>query len=559
MDLRVARWLLLSVVALSVPAFASQATISGVVKNSSGVPQMGALVQVFAYQTSRVLTVFTDARGFYSVNELVPGAYDVKVSAPSFLPTLRENISLRSGANMVVNVTLNTLSDAIRLLPSKQGAEEEDDWKWTLRSAANRPILRMKNGQPVVISNGVEDQRLKAAVAFVAGTDSEGFGASSDLSTTFKVERSMFQTGLLSFTGDVGYGPGATVLRTSYSHHMPNGSNPEASLTVRRFATSPTMALPEAALEALTASVADSFNVAGFIDLRFGTEFQAVQFVDRVDAVKPFGTIDVHLSPDSVLEYQYATSMPNMRHWKGFDSAPADLSESGPRMSLSNGRPVLERARHQEVSFSRRFGNTAVQTAYFNDYIRNAALTGVGEVGSRSEVLPDVYSGTFSYNAGNLDTSGVRLVVERRLANGLTASVNYAFGGVLDLEHDHLTLAEVRSGIGTSYRHSVATKLAGTLKSSKTQWIASYKWTNGTALTPVDVFNSGPGQADSYLNVFIRQPLPGSSFIPGKLEALVDLRNLLAQGYQPVFGPDGQTVYLVQSARSVRGGLAFVF
>ena len=36
-------------------------------------------------------------------------------------------------------------------------------------------------------------------------------------------------------------------------------------------------------------------------------------------------------------------------------------------------------------------------------------------------------------------------------------------------------------------------------------------------------------------------------------------RNLLAQGYVPVIGSDGHTLYLVQSARSVRGGVAFVF
>jgi hypothetical protein len=557
----VGKLLLLFTVALSVPAYAAESSISGQVKSSAGVPQMGALVQIFPYNTARVLTVFTDAKGFYAVNQLLPGAYDVKVTAPSFLPTMRENVSLRSGANLVVNLTLNTLSDAIRLLPAKQGTQEDDDWKWTLRSAANRPILRMKNGQPVIISNGAEDHPLKATVAFVAGSDGEGFGATGDLSTTFNVERSMFQTGLLSFAGDLGYGPGpgATVLRTTYSHQRTDGSTPEASLTLRRFASSPTTAVPEAALEAMTVSVGDRMNVAGFIDLHFGTEFQAVQFVDRVDAVKPFGVVDVHLSPDAVLEYQYATAMPNMRHFKGFDSAPADLSESGPRMSLSYGRPVLERARHQEVSLSRRFGKTSVQAAYFHDQLTNAALTGVGDVRGESEVLPDVYSGTFSYNAGNLDTNGMRLVVERHLRNGLTATVNYAFGGVLDIDKDHLTLAEARSGIGEKYRHSVSAKLSGTLPRAKTQWITSYKWSNGNSLTPVDLFNSGPGQTDGYLNVFIRQPLPGASFIPGKLEALVDVRNLLAQGYQPVLGPDGQTVYLVQSARSVRGGVAFVF
>ena len=36
------------------------------------------------------------------------------------------------------------------------------------------------------------------------------------------------------------------------------------------------------------------------------------------------------------------------------------------------------------------------------------------------------------------------------------------------------------------------------------------------------------------------------------MEVLMDLRNLLAQGYVPVMGRDGRTVYLVQAARTVR-------
>jgi hypothetical protein len=70
------------------------------------------------------------------------------------------------------------------------------------------------------------------------------------------------------------------------------------------------------------------------------------------------------------------------------------------------------------------------------------------------------------------------------------------------------------------------------------------------------MFNSSPGQSDPYLNIFIRQPIPA---LGGRIEALIDIRNLLAQGYVPVLGQDGQTVYLVDSARSVRGGVAFTF
>ena len=43
------------------------------------------------------------------------------------------------------------------------------------------------------------------------------------------------------------------------------------------------------------------------------------------------------------------------------------------------------------------------------------------------------------------------------------------------------------------------------------------------------------------------------------MEVLADVRNLLAQGYVPVIAQDGHTLCLVQSARAVRGGLAFVF
>jgi hypothetical protein len=108
--------------------------------------------------------------------------------------------------------------------------------------------------------------------------------------------------------------------------------------------------------------------------------------------------------------------------------------------------------------------------------------------------------------------------------------------------------------------HSVAAKFAGEIPGCRTRWITSYKWTSGTGvITPVDMFNASPGQADPYLSVFIRQPIPGTSFLPGKIEALVDVRNLMSQGYVPMLGKDGRTVYLVQSARAVRGGLAFNF
>jgi hypothetical protein len=174
------------------------------------------------------------------------------------------------------------------------------------------------------------------------------------------------------------------------------------------------------------------------------------------------------------------------------------------------------------------------------------------------QVLPDLYSGTFSYQGNDFSTRGMRVVLQRKLLSDLTATLDYSYGGALELRQADVQLQDARNWIHSQSRQSVAAKFSGTLPKVKTRWIASYRYTGDHALTPVDEFNRSAGRADPYLNLCLRQPIP-ASFLAGHMEILMDLRNLLAQGYVPVMGSDGHTVYLVQSARSVRGGVAFSF
>jgi hypothetical protein len=229
-------------------------------------------------------------------------------------------------------------------------------------------------------------------------------------------------------------------------------------------------------------------------------------------------------------------------------------------VSLASFSPALERAHHQEISISRRIGRTNLQAAFFSDRVSNTVLTGVGvETAGTGEMLPDVDSGTFSYQGTTLDTNGVRLLLQRKLTSDLTATVDYGYGGVLELARPDAELQSARQSLMTAHRHAVSAKMNGKLPGCRTRWTTSYGWVSGRALTAVDMFNSSAGQSDAYLNVFLRQPLPGFSFLPLHMEAMLDLRNLLAQGYVPVMGQDGRTVYLVQSARAIRGGVAFIF
>ena len=138
--------------------------------------------------------------------------------------------------------------------------------------------------------------------------------------------------------------------------------------------------------------------------------------------------------------------------------------------------------------------------------------------------------------------------------------MSYAYGGVLALSEPGVNWTDLHSSIFTARRHSLTGKLGGTIPSTHTRWSTSYKWTSGAnALTPVDYLDPSAAQADPYLEIFIRQPIPGTAFLPGHMEALIEIRNLLAQGYVPVAGSNGRTLYLVQAPRSFRGGLAVTF
>jgi len=545
------------IVGLSLPAWGGTrpGEISGYVYNPSGLPQMGAIVEIIG-AAAQTLTVFTDVAGFYSATDLVPGFYSVKVSAPSFLPAMVEKIGLKAGTSVRVNVTLSTLLNAMRVGPLRNGTDD-DDWKWTLRSVANRPVLRVFDGPPTE----QQTHDLKASLSFLAGSAADGYGSGSEMSTGFSLERSIFSVDRIGLSGNVGYGDGlpAAVLRAMYSHRLPDGTGPTMAVTMRHFAPSDPN-LHYASLQALALNAGENIALGDVLELKFGSELQTIQFLGRVTAFRPYGSADLHLSPNTLVEYAYATSLPNTQAQKGYDSAPADLSEADPRVSMNNFQTRLERAHHQEVSLSHRLGKNSVQFAVFSDRVANTALTGAGEVTAAGGfLLPDVYSGTFNYAGDTLDTRGLRVVLERKFSSDLTATLDYAYGGALDLTKPDVEIQQARQWISTQRRHALAAKLSGTLPKSHTHWVASYRWVNGAALTPVDMFNSSPGQSDPFFNLFLRQPIPTMGFLPAHMEALVDVRNLLAQGYVPVMGQDGQTVYLVQSARAVRGGVSITF
>jgi len=196
----------------SAASWAAPAAVSGIVRDAQGVAQMGALVQVLAGNSSLVGTALTDLHGRYLIANIVPGKYEIRASAALFVPSMRGNLQLRPGARAVVNLTLNAMFDAATWLPAERRKADEpsDDWKWTLRSAANRPILRIfdENGDVVVMSSSAAEYARPADKARASVSSGDGGFGTGGIHNVFEMDRAMPDGSDVQLRADLGASTG---------------------------------------------------------------------------------------------------------------------------------------------------------------------------------------------------------------------------------------------------------------------------------------------------------------------------------------------------------------
>ncbi|HSH17642.1 MAG TPA: hypothetical protein VLD18_16500, partial [Verrucomicrobiae bacterium] len=236
--------------------------------------------------------------------------------------------------------------------------------------------------------------------------------------------------------------------------------------------------------------------------------------------------------------------------------AALETLDSFPAVMMRDGRPVLDAGRHSEAALEHMMGpNTRLVAAVFHDQSNHTAVFGRGRAGG--DFFHDAFFNGFSYDGGNSGAWGTRVAYQRKIGTDMEVTAMYSFAGALVADEVSESSADLRSGLTTAKRHSFATRVSTRLPRLGTRVAASYKWISGPIVSRHDAAGESALQLDPYLNLQVRQPLPGILF-SGRLEAVADFRNLLAQGYVPVSLRDGSIV-LMPTFRSFRGGLNFQF
>jgi hypothetical protein len=245
-----------------------------------------------------------------------------------------------------------------------------------------------------------------------------------------------------------------------------------------------------------------------------------------------------------------------------------DESRAGawlPEFSLRSGQLVMQRGLHQEIRWQRRTDVSGMSVSFFADSIRNPVLEAQGHfAGGNSTLAPtialmDNASGLLRAAGPSFSSQGIVASVEHRLPRGNNVRLSYANGNALVMPVLSRPV-EMAQALGAAHPRRVQTysiSLSGTLDGTGTRWRASYRWQPEDTVTEVAPY--AEEAAEPYLNLRLRQPIHISRDGSSSFVALLDVQNMLAEGYRPYILSDGSVLVFAQSQRGIRGGLAFTF
>ena len=285
----------------------------------------------------------------------------------------------------------------------------------------------------------------------------------------------------------------------------------------------------------------DEVAISEMLSAVYGVELQATDPSVKARRVRPRWGLRMRPHPGYEVAFIRTKSMP-----RNFRTVP---SESGEELSYSS--PFLHpfgskmrlgqtEATHTEMTVDHEFGNGSLLAvgAYSDEFAPGRAWAAAG---SRS-IVP-------------VSSKGIRVAYGRPMGNSIHTDLGYTFGG--GAKWGHGTFSPTPGNY-----HVMVARLKAQANSSGTRVAATYRYISGDSLTIIDPYqeyfeSSAPG-----LSLMVTQSIPYvGRFIPGELEAQLDVHNLFDQHRFDLTDATGEPRHseFLQTPRSLRGGFRLKF
>jgi hypothetical protein len=513
--------------------------ITGSVRDSGGLPVVGALVIVMASNPSMSQRMaLTDSRGSFSIPNLFAGEYSVKVTMPRFLPALKSGIQVNAGHGATLIVNLQNALDVVRRAVSGDKTQP-DEMLWTMRSSrSTQPILRLLGTDPGKTTSTDDNtpdyygyfQLYSKSVETSTGTED---GVGSRFSLTMPLDgRSQFTfAGQYSEQPSQPRGFGASYQFVPAERHRAN-----IGLNVRQGSV---VGDPlNGDLKEIQLEYGEDFQWSDHVVVNYGAELGRADAIGSGNYVRP--RIAVSWVPQARTTFTFGAN-------SQAPSSPDDPIRGKDYFDRAAYiPPAMERYSHTEAIVSRVLSdNTDVSAAIFRDRTDTQALFVTNPEGRPAVMFLD---------SSHTPASGLRLHMNRQF-KGFEAGLGYTTTTGLTISEmpNRSVSSDVRNQLTPDRFHLVTARFKADVDSTQTQVTAVYRWTSAFAATRLDPYQRNVEYNDPSLSLSVAQSLPTFRMLPGKIQAILDARNLFERAYGP------KTAQIDQYPRLVKGGINIKF
>jgi hypothetical protein len=513
-------------------------TINGRVHDSSGAPVIGALVIVVA--ASPVLPeriAFTDKQGSFSVANLFAGQYTVKVSMPRFLSSMKQGIQLNAGGTAVLTVNLQNAMDIVRRAVSREGSSSEDDIVWTLRSSpSTQPVLR-------IVETAQKPEPLKSII----GPNYTGYfqlysksietssGTTEGVGSQFSVTMPLDTNSKVTVHGQYNESPmQPRGIGASYDFVPAPRHKATVGVNVRQGALFGDP-LQADSLRELQVKYGEDFQWTDHFVFNYGAQVGRVGTVTGATYLRPRFGVSWVPHRRTTITLTASSQAPTMA------DDPVRGKEYYDRTILVP--PALERYQHGEAGITHIFSDGfELSAAAFRDRTDTESLF---------VSTPDGRRGILMLDTRNMPSEGVRVNVNRQFRN-FEAGIGYTSVTGVGIDSRTAIFDEMQNQLVRRRFQSVAARFKADVDATQTEITAVYRWTSAFSVSRLDPYQQIMEYNDPTLSLSIAQNLPTWRMFPGKVQAILDARNLLDQCFGAARTQAGQYPRLVKGGINIK-------
>lgn len=532
---------------------AAVGSIRGFIKDGQGNPLIGASVFVLAETAEAkdakvVKRANTDKEGKFAAVGILPGRYRVKAEATGFTPIefpadvqprkvlVFDEIQLRR---------VGTLAEKTSLNP---------DPKYAARRARgsifhlDEEKPKATTDEPVILTpRSTELHGYVQAFTQTAASDNTDVGSMTG--ANFAVSQQIGRDASMVMSGQVAQGEGATqrfeVLTTGHAgdKHRVGLALGYARFTFSRHSN-------RSSLGQFSLSATDTWQVAGPVLVVYGFEFaRFTEGASRTSVLPRFGVAVDAGARTKVFAGLVSGSSEDEQSKVNLESGEIVFSQPRAVAFGADDTPLMDSSYRLQFGAERVLDDhSSVEMMAFFDTVSGH---GVGLLAIPAEQGDT----TFLTQQQKGRAKGLRVVYKRQLTAAIDGSVGYSFGEGQRLSEAGITEPARLFSNGTF--HVVSARVNANFVRTGTRLSTVLRLAPSKAMFAIDPFQGQMATYDPNISITLTQDLPNFGFIPGQLQALVDVRNLFDQ--QLSVSDEMQELVASRFNRLVRVGVSVRF